>query len=78
MNKPAAKKQIVEPIQQIYPTGKSPKSPSSPSRKNILIFRITKIIYIHRIPSHSRGALRNVPARGGDAVDGNGATDEGA
>jgi len=30
-----AKDKIVEPIQQIHPTGKSPKTLSSPFRKNI-------------------------------------------
>jgi len=31
----SAKDKIVEPIQQIHPTGKSPESLSSPFRKNI-------------------------------------------
>jgi hypothetical protein len=33
--KACAKDKIVEPIQQIHPTGKSPKTLSSPFRKNI-------------------------------------------
>jgi hypothetical protein len=33
--KACAKDRIVEPIQQIHPTGKSPKTLSSPFRKNI-------------------------------------------
>jgi hypothetical protein len=51
---------FVEQFQQIHPTGKSLESPSSPPVENILIFRNSKSVYIHRIPSHSEGALRNV------------------
>jgi hypothetical protein len=60
LNKPAPNKQIVEPIQQIYPTGKSPKSSSSLFRKNILIFRSRKLSYIDCIPFHSEGRFANV------------------
>ena len=55
---------IVEPIQQICLTGKSPKIPSIPSVKNILLFRNSNRTYILTIPSH-RGALRNVNNAGG-------------
>jgi len=60
LKKPAPNNQIVEPIQQIYPTGKSPECPSSPFRKNILIFRSCKLSYIDRIPFHSEGRFANV------------------
>jgi hypothetical protein len=53
------------------------KSLSTPSRKNILIFRRRKSVYIKSHPVPLRGALRNVPMRGGDAVDADGASDEG-
>ena len=59
-----ARKQFPEPIQQIHPTGKSPKSPSSPSRKNILIFRSRKSVYTERIPSHQEGRFANVTNAG--------------
>ena len=40
------------------------------SRKNILIFRIRKSVYIARIPSQQEGAFRERHGRrGGDAVD---------
>ena len=62
--------EIVEPFQQIDPTGKSPETPSSPSDKNILIFRSGKSVYIARIPSQQEGAFRERHGRrGGDAVD---------
>jgi hypothetical protein len=51
---------------------------SSPSFKNISVFHKLKSVYIHSHPVPFRGALRNVPARGGDAVDADGAPDEGA
>ena len=60
MNKPARTSQINQQIQRNHPTGKSPKSASSPSRKNILIFRNHKSVYIHRIPFHSEGRFANV------------------
>jgi hypothetical protein len=72
------KADFVEPIQQIHPTGKSPKSLSSPFRKNILVFRNSKSVYMHLIPSHPEGRCATSSARGGDAVDVDGAPDEGA
>jgi hypothetical protein len=43
---------------------------SSPSRKNILIFRNGKSVYIHRYPALTRGALRGRHGRWvRDAVD---------
>jgi hypothetical protein len=60
MKQPCVKRQIVEQIQQIHPTGKSPQSPSIPSSKNILIFRSYKLRYIDRIPFHSEGRFANV------------------
>jgi hypothetical protein len=45
--------------------------------KNISVFQKCKSGYINSHPVPFRGALRNVPARG-DAVDGDGASDEGA
>jgi len=64
-----AQEQIVEPIQQIDPTGKSLKNSSSPRDKNILIFRNGKSGYIQRIPSHQEGTFRERHGRrGGDAV----------
>ena len=74
--------QIVELIQQIDPTGKSPsvyqKSCQAPREKIFLFSRNANqsISLPHPVPL--RGALRNVPARGGDAVDVDGAPDEGA
>ena len=51
---------------------------SSPFCKNILFFRRPKSLYIHRHPVPLRGALRNVTSAGRDAVDADGAPDEGA
>jgi hypothetical protein len=51
---------------------------SSPSAKNISVFQKSRSGYINSHPVPSRGALRNVPTRGGDAVDADGAPDEGA
>ena len=65
MNDPARKTQIVEPIQQNYPTGKSPGSPSSPSGKNILIFRSSKSAYIPPVSPDERGGSRSSRTRGG-------------
>jgi hypothetical protein len=48
--------------------GEITKLLSSPSRKNILLFRIGKSPYIEVIPSH-RGALRNVNNAERDAMD---------
>jgi hypothetical protein len=58
----------------ICPTGKSvrpaPFRLSSPSRKNILIFRNCKSVYIHAHPVPTRGALRGRHGRWvRDAVD---------
>ena len=64
-NKPARKNQFVEPIQQIYPTGKSPESPSSPFGKNILIFRNRKSVYIPPVSPDERGGSRSSRTRGG-------------
>jgi hypothetical protein len=49
-----------------------------PICKNILIFRNRKSVYIFRHSIPTRGALRNVINAGRDAVDAEGASDEGA
>jgi len=50
---------ILEPIQQICPTGKSPKSLSISILKNILIYRSGKSvdILIHPVPPKGRVAI---------------------
>jgi hypothetical protein len=76
-----AKAKFVEPFQQIYPTGKSLRFIGIDVKtlaKIFLFSRNTNQSIFIGIPSHSEGALRNVPARGGDAVDADGASDEGA
>ena len=45
---------------------------SSPSSKNNSVYQKQKSGYMFRHPVPLRGALRNVPARGGEAVDGDG------
>jgi hypothetical protein len=71
-----------ELIQHLYPDGQITsvyrKIESSPSRKNISVLQKCKSSYMNSHPVPLRGALRNVPARGGDAVDVDGAADEGA
>jgi hypothetical protein len=58
-----------------YPTGKSriplsqPFPMSSPSRKNILISRNRKSVYIHRHPVPLEGRFAIVTDAGWDAVD---------
>jgi hypothetical protein len=42
---------------------------SSPSRKNILIFRNRKSVYIHSHPASQEGRLAIVTDAGRDAVD---------
>ena len=64
-NEPARENQFIEPFQQIYPTGKSPKSPSSPLGKNILIFRSRKPVYIPPVSPDERGGSRSSRTRGG-------------
>ncbi|SRR6266404_4306970 len=64
---------IVEPIQQIRPTGKSPEILSIPVCKNILLFRNANQAYIFAIPSHQEGRYAIVTFAGRDAE---GATDE--
>ena len=63
------------------PTGKSlpiTRNRVKPPRQKYFCFpEATTALYI-RHPVPSRGALRNVPARGGEAVDANGASDEDA
>jgi hypothetical protein len=51
---------------------------SSPFCKNILIFRRPNQRYISRRPVPLRGAARDVTDAGRDAVDADGAPDEGA
>ena len=66
----------------VYPTGKSirasAKSKSSPSVKNILIFRNCKSVYIHGHPASQEGRFAVVTSVRRDAVDADGASDEGA
>ena len=50
---------------------------SIPFSKNNSVLQNDKSAYIDTHPVPLEGALRNVPARGGDAVDADGATDEG-
>jgi hypothetical protein len=50
---------------------------SSPSCKNILLSRIFGLSYISLRPVPPKGALRNVNNAGRDAVDADGASDEG-
>ena len=64
--------QIIEPIQQIDPTGKSLpiyRNRVKPLAKKYFCFPETKIELYNSHPVPLRGALRNVPTRGGDAVD---------
>ena len=52
------------------PDGQITRNPVKPLRKNILIFRNGKSVYIARIPSQQEGAFRERHGRrGGDAVD---------
>jgi hypothetical protein len=51
------------------PDGQISKNLSSPLCKNISVFPKYKSGYIKAIPSHRRGALRNVTSAGRDAVD---------
>jgi hypothetical protein len=57
----------------VYPTGKSMRLAlnrlSSPSRKNILIFRNDKSVYIHAHPVPHEGRFAIVTDAGRDAVD---------
>jgi hypothetical protein len=53
------------------------KNQSSPLDKNILIFRNRKPVYIHLIPSQQEGRCATSSTRDGDAVDADGAPDEG-
>ena len=72
---------VLEQIQQIYSTGKSLRfirNTVKPLAKKYFCFRKCKSGYINSHPVPPRGALRNVPARGEDAVDVDGAPDEGA
>jgi hypothetical protein len=66
----------------ICPTGKSMRPAwtrlSSPVRKNILIFRNTKSFVYLRHPVPLEGRIAIVTDAGGDAVDADGASDEGA
>ena len=66
----------------VYPTGKSLrlalKRLSSPSLKNILIFRNRKSVYIQWYPVPLEGRIAIVTDAGWDAVDADGASDEGA
>jgi hypothetical protein len=56
---------IVEPIQQICPTGKTPKILSIPSDKNILLFRNGKT-GLYPSPSHpTKGRCATSTTRGG-------------
>jgi hypothetical protein len=48
---------------------------SSPQRKNILVFRISKSLYIITVPP-TEGCFANVTNAGWDAVDVDGAYDE--
>ena len=69
-------------ILHFCPTGKSLVPPncgvSSPLRKNILIFRSRKSVYMFAIPSHSEGRCANVNSAGRVAVAVEGALDENA
>ena len=73
---------IAQPIHNFCPTGKSLELPncgvSRPLRKNILIFRNGKSVYMFAIPSHSEGRCANVTDAGRAAVDAEGALDESA
>jgi hypothetical protein len=64
----------------ICPSGRISALPiflSSPFRKNILIFRNRKSVYIPAIPPRTKGAFRDRHGRGRrDAVDAGGAFDE--
>ena len=51
--------EIVEPIQQIGPTGKSPQNLSIPICKNILLFRNANQAYIFSHPVSPWGAFRD-------------------
>jgi hypothetical protein len=66
-----------EQIQQNDPTGKTPQKPVNPVAQKYSDFQKAQISLYKSHPVPLRGALRNVPMRGGDAVDADGASDEG-
>jgi hypothetical protein len=66
-------------IPQIDPTGKSLRfigTKSQASFRKIFLFSRNKNRVISLASRPTQGALRNVPMRGGDAVDADGASDE--
>jgi hypothetical protein len=70
-------RRIPEQIQQNDPTGKTPQKPVNPVAQKYSDFQKAQISLYKSHPVPLRGALRNVPMRGGDAVDADGASDEG-
>jgi hypothetical protein len=82
MNKPARGHRFVEPIQKIYPTGKSllviRKYCQAPESKIFLFIRNNNQAIGFSIPSHSEGHCARSPVRDGDAVDADGAPDQSA
>jgi hypothetical protein len=71
--RPTRKIEFPEPIQQICPTGKTPKSLSIPLVKNILLFRNSNLSYMFAILSHQEGRYAIVTFAGRAAVDAKGA-----
>jgi hypothetical protein len=65
----ARKNNLARSLRQINTTGKSPKNLSSPSNKNILIFRNSKSVYIHRTLSHPEGRWPTSSTLGRAAMD---------
>ena len=63
--------------QLVCPTGKSAKTCPAPFAKIFLFFRNANQAISIAIPSHRRGALRNVTSAGRDAVDAEALSDEG-
>ena len=61
----------------IVPDGQISKNLSSPLEKIFLFFRNANQAISIAIPSHRRGALRNVTSAGRDAVDAEALSDEG-
>ena len=70
------KSKIVEPIQQIYPTGKSPIL--KPFVQKYSDFQNPQIsLYLFASRPTRKGVAQRSPARGGDAMDADGAPDQG-
>src|SRR6266702_2281673 len=65
-NKPARKDKIVEPIQQIHPTGKSPQNPVQPVSEKYFAFAVGQITDLTSpVSPDERGGSRSSRTRGG-------------